>query len=182
VELLDTILGGGGGRVLPQLSDQYGISADQARGALEKLVPNLASGVYQNASQSGGLESLLGALQKGQHGDYLDRPESLADEATRLDGNRILGHLLGSKDASRRVASEAAQSTGLDSGILKSLLPVAANLVMGALSKQTAANDNPLGSLLGDRGDLLSGLLGGGGSGTSAPTDVVGMLGRFLGK
>lgn len=182
MELLESILSGSGGRVLQQLSAQHGLNADQARSALEKLVPNLANGINRNVQQTGGLESLLGALQKGRHADYLDRPETLADDATREDGNRILGHLLGSKDESRRVAGEAAQSTGLDSGILKSLLPVAATLVMGALSKQTAANDNPLGSLLGGPGNLLSGLLGGGGPGRSSSNDVIGMLGRFLGR
>ncbi len=182
MELLDAILGAGGGRVLQQLSGQHGLSTDQTRSALEQLVPNLANGVNRNVSQAGGLESLLGALQKGRHGDYLERPEKLTDEATRQDGNNILGHLLGSKEESRRVAGEAAQNTGLDAGILKSLLPVAATLVMGALSKQTAANDNPLGNLLGGPGDLLSGLLGGGGAGKSTGTDVVSMLGRFLSK
>lgn len=182
MELLESILGGGGGRVLQQLSAQHGLSVDQTRSALENLVPDLADSVNRNVGQSGGLESLLSALQKGRHADYLDQPEVLADESSRLDGNKILGHLLGSKDESRRVAGRAAANTGLDTGILKALLPVAANLVMGAVSKQTAANDNPLGSLLGKPGDLLSGMMGGGRSGGSSPTDVVDMLGRFLGR
>ena len=48
----------------------------------------------------------------------------------------MLGHILGSKDASRQLASEAAARTGLDVGILKKMLPAIAAMLMGGLSKQ----------------------------------------------
>ena len=35
------------------------------------------------------------------------------------DGNGILGHLLGIKDASRAVANNASQQTGIGAGLLK---------------------------------------------------------------
>ena len=47
----------------------------------------------------------MSALSSGNHGQYLDRPASLADPAAVTDGNGILGHLLGSKDVSREFAS-----------------------------------------------------------------------------
>ena len=57
-------------------------------------------------------------------------------EETVADGNGILGHILGSKDASRAVAAQAAAQTGIGADVLKKLLPIAATLVMGSLAKQ----------------------------------------------
>ena len=84
---------------------------------------------------------------------------------------RDRGHLLGSKDLSRSVATHAAQKTGLTDGLLKKMLPIVATMLMGSLSKQSKQPDMAsmlLGMLGGQQqssggiGGLLSGLLGGG--------------------
>ena len=49
----------------------------------------------------------------------------------------ILGHVLGSKEASRQVAAGAAQKTGIDPSVLKQMLPIVAAMVMGGLSRQS---------------------------------------------
>ena len=99
----------------------------------------------------------------------------MKEESTLLDGNAILGHLFGSKDVSRAVASHASQKTGIGSDVLKKLLPLVATMAMGSLSKQTRqpSMQNQLAGLAleqmlgGGRqkpsglGGLLSGLLGG---------------------
>ncbi len=56
----------------------------------------------------------------------------------KRNGVRIIAIVLGSKDSSRKVASKAAEKTGLDVGILKKMLPMVASMAMGALSKQGA--------------------------------------------
>ncbi len=45
------------------------------------------------------------------------------DDTAVSDGNNILGHILGSKDVSRAVADRASANTGIDSGMLKQMLP-----------------------------------------------------------
>ena len=70
-------------------------------------------------------------------------------------GNGILGHILGSKDASRNVAAHAAQASGVDASIIKKMLPVVAAMAMGALSKQTDSGRR----LKDDGGGLLGSLL-----------------------
>ena len=138
---LQMILGAAGGGVLNQVAGQFGLNPDQAQSAISALLPALMGGVQRNTQQEGGLESLLGALTGGNHGQYLDDPSRLAQAETTQDGNSILGHLLGSKDASRSLAAQAAQQTGLDSSLLKQMLPVVASLAMGALSKQSAQSN-----------------------------------------
>lgn len=160
--LLQSILGAAGGGVLNQVAGQFGLSPQQAESAIGALLPALTGGLQRNVQQEGGLESLLGALTGGSHGQYLDDPSSLASGDTVLDGNAILGHLLGSKDVSRQVAAQAASQTGLDTGLMKQLLPIVATLAMGALSKQSSSAN-------------LSGVMQQQGAG-----GVMGLLGSFL--
>ena len=59
---------------------------------------------------------------------------------------------------SRNVASHASQQTGLDSGLLKQMLPVVATMVMGAMSKKAQAGEATAqggGSALSGLGALL---------------------------
>jgi hypothetical protein len=82
---------------------------------------------------------LLDAVRGGSHARYVDQPSTLRREETVADGNAILEHILGSKDISRAVATQAAAQTGIGADALKKLLPIAATLVMGSLAKQHAA-------------------------------------------
>ena len=100
---------------------------------------------------------------------------TLSSWATVDDGNRILGHILGSKDASRQVAQKTSERTGIDSGILKKMLPVVATMVMGSLSKNKA---NFAGSGSGSSGGLGK-LLDADGDG-SIMDDIAGMLGKVF--
>jgi hypothetical protein len=117
--------------------------------------------VQKQTEAAGGISALKNALGSGSHQRYLDNPELMADDATRADGNNILGHLFGSKDVSRNVAAQAAQKTGIDIGLVKKALPLLAGLAMGSISKSSNAGkslDESLpglvGSLAGDDGDF----------------------------
>jgi hypothetical protein len=165
MSLLDTILNANDGKAIGQIAKQLGIPEPLANKAASSLAPALARGLQRNASQPGGLESLLGALRTGNHERYVDQPESLEREETVEDGNKILGHILGSKDVSRNVAGNASQQTGIDASTLKKMLPMLGAVAMGALSKQTKSG-----------GEL--GALGGGQAGAAG--NAIGMLSGFL--
>ncbi len=150
MSILETILSGPGEPVVRELADQHHIDREQALAVLARVVPNLSRAVRDNVRDEQGLDGLLGALQKGQHDRYLEEPQRLRDPQTVVDGNGILGHLLGSKDASRSLAGQVAREVGLDDGIVKKILPLAATLVMGALSRQSRSGAlGEVGSLLG---------------------------------
>ena len=102
-----------------RLNQSYkGDTSDGTNSALKALLPALAAGVQKNTQQPGGIVALLGALSKGDHDQYLDRPERVAQPEAISDGNAILGHLIGSKDMSRSVASAASQKTGISDQLL----------------------------------------------------------------
>lgn len=175
MNLLDMILGSNGGENVRVASRRAGIDDNQAKGALEAMLPALLSGLKKNTSAAGGVDSLLGALTRGGHDRYLDDPRQLDDDATVADGNGILGHLLGSKDVSRNVAGHAAQQTGLDVGALKKFLPLVATMAMGAMSKAKKGDSGAAGNPLG----FLGGMLDSDGDG-SIGDDLLGLAKKFF--
>ena len=181
MSLLKTILESQGGAVAGQLAKQFGLDANQASSVLGQLVPALSAGVKRNTAQQNGLDGLIGALTKGNHQRYLDDTSHIGQQATVDDGNKILGHLFGSKDVSRQVASRAAEQTGVSSDLLKKMLPVVATMVMGGLSKQSNSGGGALAGLLGGGQNnsagqsLISSFLDSDGDGSVAD-DLLGML------
>lgn len=180
MNILDAIVNTQDGAAVQQLGSQLGLAPDQASAALSALMPALAGGFQRNMQSQGGLDSLMAALSSGNHGQYIDNPASLADPTAVTDGNGILGHLLGSKDASREVATRAAAQTGLSADVLKRMLPLAATLMMGAFSKQAGSSSTA--AAVGGAGGIaamLTPFLDQNRNG-SIVDDVTGMIGGFL--
>ncbi|MEZ5945504.1 MAG: DUF937 domain-containing protein [Hyphomonas sp.] len=192
INMFDMISQAAGGSAVKQVSEKTGLPPEMAQMAIKALLPAIAGGVQRNVQQPGGLEALLGALQKGDHARYLDNPETLTQPETIQDGNAILGHLLGSKDTSRAVAAQASQKTGIPPEVLKMLLPIVASMAMASLSKQSKKPDlasvlaGAVAGQMGGKGNsglggMLGGLLGGGQK-QQAPAQggLGGMLGSLL--
>ena len=180
MNILDAILNHQDGAAVQQLAQQFGLDNAQATSALSALIPKLAAGVQTNIQQPGGLDSLLGALAGGSHDQVMNDPSMLAQASSVDVGNGILGQILGSRDVSRQVASNAAGQTGLSPDLMKQMLPLVATLVMGALSRQASAAGTSAGvqssGLMGSLESVLDRNRDG-----SMVDDVVGMMGRFLG-
>jgi hypothetical protein len=163
--LFDMINGAQGGNAVDNLARQYGLSPDQAHGAIEALLPALSMGMQRQSQSVNGLEGLLQSFGGGQHNEFFDADgDGIPDNAVE-GGNNVLAQLFGSKDVSRAVAQEASLMSGVSSTILKQMLPVIASMVMGGMFK--SAMGNGLGGLVGQAmqgglGGLLGSVLGGG--------------------
>jgi hypothetical protein len=180
MNILDAVLNAQGGGAVQQMGRQFGLSDEQTNTALAALVPALAAGFQRNMSSPQGLEGLLGALSGGAHQRYVDDPSTLGEAVTTSDGNGILGHIFGSKDVSRQVASQVSAQTGIGESALKAMLPLVAAMMMGTMSKRVA---QPGGASLGggatDPMSMLTPMLDANRDG-SAVDDVVGMVGRLF--
>jgi hypothetical protein len=180
MDFMDLLKMAGGGDSVGQLAKTVGLGSSDASKLIEAVAPALMRGVQKNTADDNGLAGLRRALESGGHDRYIDKPELLASEETRNDGNNILGHIFGSKDVSRNVAAAAAKDTGIDASLIKKALPLLATLAMGAMSKKTAGGKD-LGSSvssggLGPLGDLLNmGSKSGGGL-----DDILGMARKFF--
>jgi hypothetical protein len=147
---------------LQSMARELGVSDSQAKSGAEALVPAILGGFKKQAqSQPAGLGALGGLL--GQLGGSGLLDDVLSPQPTHVDrGNDVLGQIFGSKDVSRAVAQNAASQSGLDSSLLKKMLPMLAMLVAGYMAKQpsAAASAQPS-SAGGGLSAVLGGLLGG---------------------
>ena len=137
--MLDELLNAQGGGALAALARQFGVSEDEARKALGGLAPALSAGMKQRLADPSAAGGLMDALQQGRFQEVVEKTEAVARPETVDAGNELLGQLFGSKDVSREVAQRAAGQTGLDSGLLKRMLPVVAAMAMGAAGKRVGS-------------------------------------------
>lgn len=161
---------------LQSMARELGISEAQARSGAEALAPAILGGFKRQAqAQPTGLEGLGGLLGQLGGGGLLD--EVLAPQPTNVGrGNDVLGQIFGSKDVSRTVAQSASARSGLDPALLKKMLPMLAMLVSGFLAKQGGGSQAPQAAPSGGGlGDLLGGLLGGGGAGAAGAPGAGGL-------
>ena len=155
---LTDILAQAGG--IESMANQLGIPPAMAKQGAEALLPAILGGFKKQAQSGGGVEGLGGLLGQLGGGGLLD--SVLGSEPTPVNqGNDVLGQIFGSKDVSRTVAGQAATQTGLDSGVLKQMLPILAMMVAGYMAKQggESGESGGLGGLL---GNVLGGAMGGG--------------------
>jgi hypothetical protein len=162
--------------LVSQMAQGLGVGSQDARSGMEALLPALTRGLQRNTQNQGGLGGLANAIQNGGHQRYIERPDLLGQRESIQDGNNILGHILGSKDVSRNVAAHASKETGLDSDILKKMLPMLAAAVMGGLGQQSQAGGGAGGGLLGQ----MLGAATGGGSRASSGSPGTAMLEQLL--
>jgi len=183
MELIDLLQQAHGGNSYRAIGEQFGLDENQTAAAVKELAPVIAAGVRRNMAQSpDNVVSLVQALQKGNHGQYLDNADAVQFGNVADDGNAILGHIFGSKDVSRQVAMQAAGSSGIGSSIMKQLLPVIASMVIGSLTKKmTGGGAAPAPRGGGGLGDILGQVLGGG-TGRSGGGGLGGVLGDVLGQ
>ncbi|HSL17071.1 MAG TPA: DUF937 domain-containing protein [Methylomirabilota bacterium] len=166
---------------LQSMASELGISENQARQGVSALLPAILGGFKkQAAAQPTGLEGLGGLLGQLGGGSLLD--DLLAPKPTDVSrGNNVLGQIFGSKDVSRTVANHASASTGLDSGLLKKMLPLLAMAVAGLMAKGGSAQAPAASPQRGGLGGLLGGLAGSlGGGRRSAGGDLLGGLASML--
>jgi hypothetical protein len=167
-QLIQGAMGGSGTGGNPQidvggLASQFGLSPDQANSAVGALLPAILGGI-QKTEETGGLGNISNIVNS------MGAPEQDVDS-----GNSILGHIFGSKDVSRQVASHASAQTGISDTILKAMLPVIAGLVA-----QQAAKKMGGGVMGGLAGALVGSMLGGSAAQAAAPSGGGG-LGDILG-
>ena len=145
---------------LKSMAQELGINESQAASGAEALGPAILGGLKKQAqSQPEGPEGLSGMLEQLGGGSLLD--DVLAPQPTSVSrGNDVLGQIFGSKDVSRAVAQNAASQSGIDSSLLKKMLPMLTMLVTGFMAKQGGSSASQSSMEGGGLGDLIGGLFG----------------------
>ena len=152
---LTDILAQAGG--IESMASELGIPPALAKQGAEALLPAILGGFQKQATTGAGAEGLGGLIGQLGGGGLLDAV--LGSRPTPVEaGNDVLGQIFGSKDVSRTVADHAAGQTGLDSGLLKKMLPILAMAVVGYMAKNHSQAGQ--GGQASGGGGLLGGILG----------------------
>lgn len=157
------------------LSKNSGVSQDQVQQVVGLALPVLMKSMQDNASTKKGEESLAKALAEHAESEPSDIAAFLQN-ADLEDGNKILGHILGSKKATveKDVAKKAGLSQNQTSNILANAAPLLLSLLGGSLGGSL------LGEVLGGGQAKKSGAIGGG-TGALAGMLASAILGGGLG-
>ena len=125
-----------GGQGLNRLAEKLGMNQEEAGGLAGMLAPAIGSAAKKRA-EKGGLEALLGQLQGQAQGGLFDNPEAAAEPEARAQGDNFLEQILGSRDASRELAAEAATRSGVAQNKVEEFLPALAAMLQGGMQQQT---------------------------------------------
>jgi len=134
MSLLKMLMEAQGGQGLGQLARQFGIDEDKVGGLTEMLAPAIAQGTKRRA-QHGGLEAVLGQLTGEAQSAYLDDPATAAAPEGQAHGQQFLDQILGSREASGELATEAANRSGIDLGAVMQFLPAIAAMLQGGMQR-----------------------------------------------
>ncbi|TYA71526.1 DUF937 domain-containing protein [Seonamhaeicola marinus] len=158
--ILDLLSSDLGKTIISGVAGSTGNDANKTGSVLTMALPVLMKAMQRNAATPEGAEGLMGALNGKHDGSILDNLGGLfnggVDEDVKVDGAKILGHVLGAKQ--NGVEQVIGQKSGLDAGSVGNILKVAAPILMGVLGKQTRQQNVSSSNGI---GDLLGGLLGG---------------------
>jgi hypothetical protein len=174
--LYETLSDAQQGEAIAGLGREFGLTPQQTQAAVESLLPAISMGLKQSTATPEGLGDLLAIMgrQTDLHAMY-DDPNAAFSPEGRAAGNEVLAKMFGSPDASRAVADQAQQYSGVSSAILKKLLPILAGLVISGLMRSRSGQAAPsVPQSSPDQGggliDILRQIFGQGAAGSAGPT------------
>ncbi|MDE2405542.1 MAG: hypothetical protein KGM17_12820 [Sphingomonadales bacterium] len=120
--LADFIQQAAGSDALAQIGKRVGLDTSQLRNVIDSVALKLGTGMAAQVADGG-----LGSVPS------LDQVPPGSDAAAD-HGNSVLGSILGSKNASRSLATDASASTGIHADKIKAVLPQLASIAAVALA------------------------------------------------
>jgi hypothetical protein len=124
------------GEAMSSLGDEFGLTPQQTQAAVAALLPAISIGLKRSTATPEGLGNLfaLMAQQPDLYAAYEDPRVAFSPQA-RAAGNAVLSTMFGSPEASRAIAAQAQNLSGVTSAILKKLLPVIAGMIISGLMR-----------------------------------------------
>lgn len=160
-----------------QIAAKLGVDEATAETAVRSAIPTLVGGLEANSQDPAGAASLESALQKHADDGLLEGGIDI-DQVDAADGEKIVSNVFG--DNTNQVVSALGGVGGAgDSSLVSKLLPILAPIVLAYVAKQFGGGGAAAPAQAqsgGGLGDLLGGLLGGGGQSAGGLGNVLGGL------
>src|SRR5262249_40631618 len=146
------------GEGMTALGAEFGLTPTQTEAAVTSLLPAISMGLKQSTATPLGLGNLFSVMGQQQDlQDMYDDPETAFGREGVAAGNDALSVIFGSPDVSRAVVDQAQKFSGIDSNVLKKLLPVLVGTVLSGMMRSgstgksaSPAQPAPSGGSLGD--------------------------------
>ena len=118
--------------VAKEAAQSTGMSSGMAQKMMPMAMAAIMGGLKKNAANPQGAQALASALDK-HDGDLLNNMAGLGDANVLADGHKILGHVLGGKQAQTEQA--LARTAGVDQSQIASLMAMAAPAILASLGQ-----------------------------------------------
>jgi hypothetical protein len=142
--LFETLNNAHDGEAVTLLGREFELTPKQTEAAVTALLPAISAGLKQSTATENGLGNLFAVMgqQKDLNDLYDDAEAALGPEGLAA-GNDVLSVIFGSPDVSQAVVDQAEKFSGVDSNILKKLLPVLAGILVSGLARSGSASASP---------------------------------------
>ena len=121
---------------MESIARAYGLTPEQTQQAIDSLLPAISIGLKRSTATPEGLGELFGIAGQQQNLYAMYENPAAAFSAEGVDtGNAVLANIFGSPEASRAVANQAQQLSGIGGAILKKILPVIAGMLLSGLMR-----------------------------------------------
>jgi hypothetical protein len=148
-----------GGQAIDNIASQFGLPPDQARQAIQALLPALSAGLKNQAGDPAAVGAMLGHVSDPQHQAAFQDPDAAQSDEAQMAGSQALSQIVGGQNVIDAVAQRAADATGISPELLQQMLPQITSIALGGL--MTAAQNKGFGGVIGQLGDMArSGGLG----------------------
>jgi hypothetical protein len=127
---------------LQAMTKEFGITPSQQASAFEAMMPAFWLGLRRNASDPFGVAAFWQQLATQNFRPYFENPFAALAPSAQKEGEAVLARLFGSPELARAVALQVEAATGVAQDVVKRMMPVMANMMMGGL-QQAATDANP---------------------------------------
>ncbi len=129
-----------GGTVDADLAAAFDVAPAQAQAAMRTVAVAFATCLEQSTLSRAGLANLVEVVAGGLRAKLPEGSDTLRGEATRADGEGVLGELLGSKGRIRALGDHAARAAGLGEDQVRAMLPALAAITVAGLAARAKHN------------------------------------------
>lgn len=134
--LFDMLMNAQNGNAMTEMAAKFGLNLEQMNKVTEALMPAFSTGLKRNAASPDAFGQFMQSLASGNHMQYFENASKAFSPSGVTDGNDVLAQLFGSKEVSRAIAAQTEAATGVGQEIVKQMLPIFANTLMGGMFNQ----------------------------------------------
>jgi hypothetical protein len=161
-----------GGAGFDNMARQFGLTPDQTQRAVAALMPAFMMAFQRSAMNPNTMMQLFQTMAGGHYPNFFESATQAFSPQGRQEGKVILDQLFGSDEVSRRVAHQAAQFSGVGTEALNQILPLAAAILAGGMTKAMAAQGTLLNPMAEAWRNAASGQASAGPTGMGAWADM----------